>query len=305
MKNILCTLLASSLMLFSVAGCSGSNRARDIGTSENASTIVNAIDEQERSIGRIVDSTSRIREETENLTDTSTSVEDPQIASDILDATTNIEREVDAIEEQVEDLQETARTIDNTAPKIAETERQLEIMQEDETREAKQSLFGVLRLMFGLGALTVMIGVALSFFNTRLGLLVAGLGILTTAIAAAGTYYLQWIAIAGFVIIGVGILSAIGFLIWSLYKGRVRSTGFEVNTKLLEEMKTDLPQDLYTKYFDPEIGIASEIQPRVIRKEVDKVQKRLHQQKEQQESTEHEEDHTNGISSAIGSFFKL
>lgn len=256
------------VMCMLLVGCGKSNSLIPSEYSGPVATIQNSSDQHEKAYDRAnikVDENTKtadlIREKTED--------------TEVIAATESIKRNNSLIKDELNTMKESVNTIENQVPEIAKNERELErLLNEKDSPEEK--LFNLLAIMFGFGGVIIVSGIVLAFFNSRTGLMVAGLGIMVTLIAAAGTYFLKWLAITGFVIIGLGLAVTVYVLIKNFKTAKEVKEGFVENVKLVENIKEKLPEEKKQEIFGYEKkGIADEIQSESTKKNVLKVREEI------------------------------
>lgn len=164
--------------------------------------------------------------------------------------------------------------MDNQAKRIDYLENEAERLR----NSALEDIYQYLVWVFILGFLVVIGGSIVAFFVSRkLGVSILAIGIVVLGFGAAATFYLQWIAITGFVLVGLGILSTIALLVYGIYEESSKKKKLEKatveNVKLMEEVKQVLPDEARTFIFGNEKnqGLARAIQNPETQKIVAKV----------------------------------
>lgn len=163
-----------------------------------------------------------------------------------------------------------SKNIFESGDKINEIEKSILDLQQEESKKAKENLYTMLSTMFAAGGLIIVGGIVLAFFNPKLGIYISTFGLILTTIATAGTFYLQWVAIIGCVILGVGLLLTAGFLAYSFWQARVYKDTAILNVKLIDSMKEDMTDEIEEKYFSDD-GLASHLQTEQVRKQVKQI----------------------------------
>lgn len=143
---------------------------------------------------------------------------------------------------------------------------------------ALEDIYQYLVWVFILGFLVVVGGSIVAFFVSRkLGVSILAIGIVVLGFGAAATFYLKWIAITGFVLVGLGILSTIALLVYGIYeessKTKKLKVATEENVKLIDEVKQKLPEEIKTTFFGAG-GVAQVIQNPETKKIVSDIRRR-------------------------------
>lgn len=129
---------------------------------------------------------------------------------------------------------------------------------------ALEDIYQYLVWVFILGFLVVIGGSVVAFFVSRkLGVSILAIGIVVLGFGAAATFYLKWIAIIGFVLVGLGILSTIALLVYGIHEESSKKKKLEnatiENVRLLDAVKKKLPEDSKEAIFG-DGGVAQTIQ---------------------------------------------
>ena len=130
---------------------------------------------------------------------------------------------------------------------------------------ALEDIYQYLVWVFILGFLVVIGGSIVAFFVSRkLGVSILAIGIVVLGFGAAATFYLQWIAITGFVLVGLGILSTIALLVYGIYEESSKKKKLETatieNVKLIDQVKKVIPDEIKKGIFEDKDGLAQSIQ---------------------------------------------
>jgi len=153
--------------------------------------------------------------------------------------------------------------IEKLESSIADLESQLWEQEAELKRQAIQRLYTYLGGMFAIGFLMVIAGAVLMIFVTKKGgMLLMGMGVLVIAVSAALTMYLEYVAIAGLVILGMALASLVGYGIYMAVKSRNAERAVAEQTELLEVVKQDLSEEAKKEIFGDGMkrGLADEIQ---------------------------------------------
>lgn len=264
MRKFLWLIMSMTLLL---AGCQTGSLSFN---SPGASTLYNETVQQANIINRMENRHDSIQSAAEFIEQNS---EIPEVQ----DAAIMIQREVGILKDEMNGLRDTNKKLEKTAKDFERLSRENQELKSEGSAEARQNLFRILGIIFALGAAAIVGGVIISFYNAKTGFMIVGIGLVTTAIAAAGTYYLQWIAIAGIIIAGVGLLTTLIMLIMNARDAKVEKESNEANIKIMEVMKPELSEDAKNKVFggNGKSGIAEVIQTKPVKKKVAKIRSRI------------------------------
>lgn len=167
--------------------------------------------------------------------------------------------------------------LDYQADRITYLENETERLR----NEAIKAIYQYLVWVFILGFAVVVGGSVVAFFvGRKLGIIILSIGIVTLGFGAAATFYLKWIALTGFILIGVGVLSTIGLLVYGVFEDRAKKKKLAQatvdNVKLIEAVKQELPDELKQTFFGKENipGIAHTVQSKDTQKIVADLRKK-------------------------------
>ena len=161
--------------------------------------------------------------------------------------------------------------IEKLEANIANLESQLWEQEAELKRQAIQRLYTYLGGMFAIGFLMIISGAVLMIFVTKKGgLLLMGIGVLVVAVSAALTMYLEYVAIAGLVILGLALASLVGYGIFMAVKSNRAEKAVAEQTELLEVVKQDLSDESRKQIFGDGMkrGLADQIQSKSTSKRV-------------------------------------
>jgi hypothetical protein len=140
---------------------------------------------------------------------------------------------------------------------------------------AIQEIYNYVKWFFGIGVMVCIGGAIVGYLvNKKLGMLLGGIGILTLTLALGITYYMEYIALAGTIVLGAGVLVTLGILGWVTIKEKDARTDLagaaEQTVQLVEELKKELPQETKDKFFGAQ-GICEQFQNPTTKKIVKKI----------------------------------
>ena len=199
-------------------------------------------------------------------------------AADIIDYAALLRAETEKLRATLEalksvnsDAQANLGEIEKLEASIADLESQLWEQEAELKRQAIQRLYTYLGGMFAIGFLMVIGGAVLMIFVTKKGgLLLMGIGVLVIAVSAALTMYLEYVAMAGLVILGMALVSLVGYGIYMAVKSSNAEKAVAEQTELLEVVKQDLSEESRKEIFGDGMkrGLADEIQSKSTAKRV-------------------------------------
>lgn len=270
---------------------------------ESAEVIWNIIPPIEEQAAEIVEQTDVIEEATEHMIEVLDGATDEQLAPEIeeplrIDVAT-IDESADSIRESAAEIidyaallraeteklrlalealdsvnqeaHESVSDIEQLEVNIADLESQLSEQEAELKRQAVRRLYTYLGGMFAIGFLMVIAGAVLMIFVTKKGgLLLMGIGVLVITVSAALTMYLEYVAIAGLVILGLALLSLVGYGIYMAVKSNRAERAVAEQTELLEVVKQDLSDESRKEIFGDGMkrGLADDIQSKSTTKRV-------------------------------------
>ena len=283
------SVLMVAVVVGSMSGCFGFNPfSRDRTTqlaSQPAAQLSNASESIQDNGSDILTSQEKIRKSAGNINETSgdllKKVEDPASREDIYaiqDESNVILSESMNTSRAAGDILDDSQIVDTAGKVLEQTEADLRAYEAEGAAEARKNLYKMILGMAATGGLIIAAGILLAFFNPRLGAMVAGFGLIITTIATAGTYYLKWIALIGFVLLGVGLLITVGFLVRSFWYARKLQESHDVTVDVIDELKEDLPADAREEFFG-EDGILNQRHTKATKTIVSKTRNRKRSKK--------------------------
>ena len=174
-------------------------------------------------------------------------------------------------------IQKDAHAVENLQQTIANLEGEKQRLQND----AIKNLYTTLSFFFGLGFLTIISGLVLAFLvNKKLGMSIAGLGVLALALAAGAIYYLKTIAVVAIAIIIASIVVCLAIGVWHVVRENREKRTLEQanieNVTLVQKIKERLEPNAKLEIFgEYKPGLASTIQSDRTRDIVKKVRDKI------------------------------
>jgi len=242
------------------------------------STLASAAQEVQRASDEISEVTTEVGKDV--LTIKSSTVQMKTATSMAKDANDNPEvaKQLDIIDSKITEVRDSSAEISGqmlVADRIAESSsRAFEIVSqsakevikmqsqikdlEDENKKIRnnaiEEIYKYVKWFFGIGIMICLGGAVLGYLvSKKLGLLIGGIGILSLTLSLGITYYMEYIALAGSIVLGAGVLVTLGILAWMAIKENQTKNMLagtaEQTVKLIEEIKKDLPGDVREKFF--------------------------------------------------------
>lgn len=235
---------------------------------EIASQKIDSVQKEAEGIEESIDSLNEVFGSSELPEETKTRSE--EIFQSIVQSTTQIKNDSESIRREFllvraenEKILGMGEFLDHQAERIIYLENETERLR----NEAIKAIYQYLVWVFILGFLVIIGGSVVAFFvGRKLGVSILAIGIVTLGFGAAATFYLKWIALTGFVLIGIGVVSTIGLLIYGVFEDRAKKKKLAQatvdNVKLIDAVKQELPEDIKSTFFGKENipGIAHTIQ---------------------------------------------
>ena len=126
---------------------------------------------------------------------------------------------------------------------------------------AIEEIYKYVKWFFGIGILICLGGAVVGYLVDK-------------RLALGITYYMKYIALAGTVILGIGVLTTLGILAWMTLREKKTRTNLagvaEQTVQLVEEIKKDLPDETKEKFFGIN-GVAEKTQNDITKKIVKKI----------------------------------
>ena len=249
---------------------------------------------------------------TETAKSTDETIKETKISNDlIIQKSKQVEQEISTIDQIPESINESIYTIRSEADKIhinldkinirnseilksaeklatvntnvLKLENKISQLQEENNKtkqEAVQKLYSYLGLIFIIGSVVVLVGIALAFFyNRKVGITIAGLGVLALSLAAGATFYLKYLAIVGALILGGTVMGTTIYLALLAIRENKKNTDLEKineeNVELIEVVKQELPSEKKVEIFGDRAkpGLAHNIQSQKTKDKVQEIRK--------------------------------
>lgn len=196
----------------------------------------------------------------------------------IRDAAADITTQMKITEKISESSSRAFQIVSQSANEAIKMEARIKELESENNKirgHAIEELYKYLKWFFGIGIIICLGGAVVGYLvDKKLGMLLGGIGILTLTLALGITYYMEYIALAGTVVLGVGVLVTLGILGWVTLKEKETRKNLagatEQTVQLVEELKKELPDDTKEKFFGSS-GICDQIQNATTKKIVKKI----------------------------------
>jgi hypothetical protein len=196
-----------------------------------------------------------------------------------------VKTEADKIHQNLDNIDNKAKEIIKSADKLTaannsvqKLENTIKSLQEENDKikqDAVKKLYSYLGIIFFIGTVVVLVGVALSFFySKKVGITIASMGVVALCLAAGATFYLKYLALIGAIVLGVSIIGTLVYLVYTTIVENKKKNDLEQateeNVELLEVVKQELPIDKKIEIFGDRAkpGIAHTIQTEKTKKKV-------------------------------------
>lgn len=277
-RKILSCFLILMLIIFvgALSGCITPPKRNE--NSVPNSTLASAAQEVQRASNEISDVTNKVGKSVLNIKNNTVQI---RTATGIVkNQTSNQElaKQLNIIENNITEIRDSSSDISGQmliADRIAEnSSRAFEIVSqsakeairmeekikdlENENQRIKntaiEEIYKYVKWFFGIGIFICLGGAVVGYLvNKKLGLMIGGIGILSLTLALGITYYMEYIALAGSIVLGCGVIATIAILGWITIKEnqtrKVLAGTAEYAVNLIEEIKKDLPSDIRDKFF--------------------------------------------------------
>lgn len=204
-----------------------------------------------------------IVKEAENITQQSNVVENANI---------EIKKEVESIvsetnaEKVVPILQEVER--------LEKTDSEWKAKYEDLLAASTAEMQKIIRIFWIIGFAMIVAGLVIAYFHRIIGGIILCAGFVSVGLAAANQYYYQEIATVGLGVFIIGFLTSVTAVGFFIFKNKKSEDAVADNVKLIEEIKTEIPDEAKAKIFG-ENGIAQKVQKSSTQKIVKEIKSKI------------------------------
>lgn len=306
MRAIICFILVTMIMLTS--GCEFERRVNKFFNPNGSASasIVDAANASTEDAGVVKRHAASIGKSVEGIDESANTIDsanqeiaslsqDPLIrqnsevirqeVGEIKQETSTITTLLEGIDERTgEILESNNRILDSNQNVVKlENENARLIAEKDKANEkAKESLYKTLAWFFGVGVAIAIAGAVVLIWEKKIGMMIIAIGGATIGIAAATTFYLEWVAIIGGITILISIFGTIGLLIWRYRKTLFQTqelqaadnAATEVITFIDKIVKPALPDDVREVIFGDN-GMANKFQTEETRRVINAKRKSL------------------------------
>lgn len=191
---------------------------------------------------------------------------------------------LNSIDTEVKEIAKTAEKLTAVNTNVEKLEKTIKVLQEENNsikQDAVKKLYSYLGVIFFAGTVVVLAGVALSFFYSRkVGITIAGMGMIALCLAAGATFYLKYLAILGAGVVALTVIGTIIYLVITTVNESNKKNDLEKtteeNVELLEVVKQELSPDKKIEIFGDRArpGIAHSIQTEKTKKKVQEIREK-------------------------------
>jgi lipopolysaccharide export LptBFGC system permease protein LptF len=276
MKNLVMTFV-----MLTMIGCESLQEMNGVPTN-TSSTVVDSVREQKEQTEEITDASGTIQDKLDSIDNQADSILndiamvpedknyniDPTLdsiensAEAIKEHVDDAEKEQVRIEEALEDLEGANARVSAAVGQISDLENLVEEYEHSDRevrKEALANLHSFITLFFVIGFGMLIGGAFLTLWvSGKLGGAILAIGVLTVGFASASQYYLEEIATIGLIVLIVGFFATLGVVGWMLLDGKNDKKAVKEIVQLVEGMKDRLSVEERKEIFGP-TGIASKL----------------------------------------------
>ena len=132
----------------------------------------------------------------------------------------------------------------------------------------------IIRIFWIIGFAMIVAGLVIAYFHRIIGGIILCAGFVSVGLAAANQYYYQEIATVGLGVFIIGFLTSVTAVGFFIFKNKKSEDAVADNVKLIEEIKTEIPDEAKAKIFG-ENGIAQKVQKSSTQKIVKEIKSKI------------------------------
>jgi hypothetical protein len=272
MKRTITSFLLCLGFLMMGAKCTSNKMLDDIAKPQTpvAATVLESSKNIEKSNEEIKTEVAKIDESSKTIAQSAETIKKTSDDPVVVQEATNISQQSNAIENSVIEIKNETETISQelSVEKIEPVITQVvELEKSDSEWKSKYEDL--------LAASTAeMQKIIRVFWIIGFAMIVAGLIIVSVGLAAANQYYYQEIATVGLWVFIIGFLTSAVSVGYFIFKNKKTEEAVEDNVKLLEDIKTEVPEEVKNKIFGDE-GIAKKVQRESTKKIVSNIRAKI------------------------------
>lgn len=249
------------ILVLAVAGCNNCKTLPGL-----SGTLSGSVERLATTTETIDASNQTTRSQAENIIDAvgflqSTEQDRPSLDR-INESANTIIGETIRIEEALSSMRQSEEEIKDATDQVASLEKEVEKFRQAETDGRSDSLREIrkyITLFFVAGFAMLAGGVFVTFWvNRKMGIAIAGVGILTLGLAAASQYYLEIIAQIGLWVLAGGAVVLIVLWVREMHSSETNKSAIKEIVELIEAMKKMLTEEERKTIFGKE-GVASKM----------------------------------------------
>lgn len=288
MKKIIATSVLAVGFLMMGAKCTTTKTLDDITKPktpvaatvlETSKAIEKSNEEIKTEIVKVDESSKSIAQSAETIKKTS---DDPVVVQEA----TNISQQSNAIENSVIEIKNDAEAISEqlnvekiepVITQVVELEKsdsEWKIKYEDLLAASTAEMQKIIRVFWIIGFAMIVAGLIIAYFHRIIGGIILCAGFVSVGLAAANQYYYQEIATVGLWVFIIGFLTSAVSVGYFIFKNKKTEEAVEDNVKLLEDIKTEVPEEVKNKIFGDE-GIAKKVQRESTQKIVSNIRAKI------------------------------
>lgn len=246
---------------------------------ETSKTIEKSNDEIKTEIVKIEESSKTIAQSAETIKKTSDDPVVVQEAENISQQSNVIENSVIEIKNETEAITQelNVEKIEPVITQVVELEKsdsEWKNKYEDLLAASTAEMQKIIRVFWIIGFAMIVAGLIIAYFHRIIGGIILCAGFVSVGLAAANQYYYQEIATVGLWVFIIGFLTSAVSVGYFIFKNKKTEEAVEDNVKLLEDIKTEVPEEVKNKIFGDE-GIAKKVQRESTKKIVSNIRAKI------------------------------
>jgi uncharacterized membrane protein len=288
MKRIITSSMLALGFLMMGAKCTSTKTLDDITKPKTpvAATVLESSKNIEKKNEEIKAEAIKIDESSKTIAQSAETIKKNSDDPTIVKEATNISEQSNLIENSVIEIKNDAESISQelnvekiepVITQIVELEKsdsEWKNKYEDLLAASTAEMQKIIRVFWIVGFAMIVAGMIIAYFHRIIGGIILCAGFVSVGLAAANQYYYQEIATVGLWVFIIGFLTSAVSVGYFIFKNKKAEEAVEDNVKLLEDIKTEVPEEVKNKIFGDE-GIAKKIQRESTKKMVSTIRAKI------------------------------